>query len=178
MVNAPAPIVVVSGPSGVGKSTVSRLVAAAFEQSALVEADAFMSFISAGWVEPNLPQASHQNDVIGMALVAATLELAAGGYTTVVRCTTPSSVPTLPPVGHAHLLGLRADGRSNVTRSMHCMPGSLPSTCTTGTRSTRRQLQRTSRPRCSPPWRPERSNTCRAGRPTTRGTPPGSRVST
>ena len=84
MVNAPAPLVIVSGPSGVGKTTVSRLLAAGFEKSALVEADTFMAFISAGWVEPNLPRASHQNDVVGLALVAATVELAAGGYTTVV----------------------------------------------------------------------------------------------
>jgi predicted kinase len=84
MVNAPAPLVVVSGPSGVGKTTVTRVLAAGVEKSALVEADTFMAFISAGWVEPNLPQASDQNDVIGLALVAATVELAAGGYTTVV----------------------------------------------------------------------------------------------
>ena len=84
MVNVPAPIVVVTGPSGVGKSTVSRLIAAEFERSALVEVDAFMAFIATGWVEPNLAEADHQNDVIGVALVAATLEFAAGGYTTVV----------------------------------------------------------------------------------------------
>jgi hypothetical protein len=82
--NAPAPIVVISGPAGVGKSTASRLVAAEFERSALVEGDTFMAFIATGWVEPNLPAASHQNVVIGLAFVAAAIEYAAGGYTTVV----------------------------------------------------------------------------------------------
>ena len=84
MVNAAGPILIVSGPSGVGKSTVSRLVAAAYERSAVVEADAFLGFIASGWIEPNLPEASHQNDIVGWAMAAASIEIAVGGYTTVV----------------------------------------------------------------------------------------------
>jgi hypothetical protein len=84
MGNAAAPILIVSGPSGAGKSTVSRLVAAAFERSAVVDADAFMGFIASGWIEPNLPAAGEQNDIVGWSLVAAAIEFASGGYTTVM----------------------------------------------------------------------------------------------
>jgi hypothetical protein len=79
-----APILIVSGPSGAGKSSVSRLVAAAFERSAVVDADAFLAFIATGWIEPNLPEAAGQNAIVGWSLVAAAIEFAGGGYTTMI----------------------------------------------------------------------------------------------
>ena len=81
---APAPMIVISGPSGVGKSTVSRLVAAAFERSVHVQADALMAFVVNGWVDPWLPEAEHQHEVVGGALAVAAMQFAGGGYTTVV----------------------------------------------------------------------------------------------
>jgi predicted kinase len=80
-----APILIVTGPSGVGKSTVSRLVAARIgERSALVRIDDFTQFVISGWVEPWLPESSHQNEVLGGAVVAAAMQFADGGYTVVV----------------------------------------------------------------------------------------------
>lgn len=82
--DAPAPILVVTGPSGAGKTTVGRLVAATFERSAHVQTDLFMSFVASGWVEPHLAEAVHQNHVLGGAVAAAALQFATGGYTIVV----------------------------------------------------------------------------------------------
>lgn len=79
--NTPAPVLVVSGPSGVGKSTVSRLVAAAFDRSVHIQMDDFTPFVVKGWVEPWLPESARQNEVLGGAVAAAAMEFAEGGYT-------------------------------------------------------------------------------------------------
>jgi predicted kinase len=79
-----APILIVTGPSGVGKSVVSRLVAAAIDASVHVRIDDFMRFAVNGWVEPWLPEATHQNRVLGGAVVAAAMEFAQGGFTVVI----------------------------------------------------------------------------------------------
>ncbi len=83
MCTEPAPIIVVSGPSGVGKSTVSRLVAATFERSAHVPTDTLMAFVVNGWVDPWLPEADRQHEIIGGVLAAAAMQFARGGYTIV-----------------------------------------------------------------------------------------------
>lgn len=82
----PAPIIVVSGPSGVGKSAVSRLVAAAFEWSAIVPTDILRGFVVNGWLDPwlALAEAQRQHEVIGGVLAVAAMQFAKGGYTTVV----------------------------------------------------------------------------------------------
>ena len=79
-----APILVVTGPSGAGKTTVGRLVAAAFDLSAHVRSDDFMPFVVNGGVEPHLPESAHQNHVLGGAVAAAAMEFAEGGYTVVL----------------------------------------------------------------------------------------------
>jgi predicted kinase len=81
---APAPILVVTGPSGAGKTTVGRLVAATFDLSAHIQTDHFMSFLASGWVEPHLADAAHQNHVLGGAVAAAALQFATGGYAVVL----------------------------------------------------------------------------------------------
>jgi predicted kinase len=73
-----------TGPSGAGKTTVGGLVASALERSAHIRVDAFFPFVANGWVEPWLPEAGHQNDVLGGAVFAAAMQFAAGGYTVVL----------------------------------------------------------------------------------------------
>jgi hypothetical protein len=74
-----------TGPFGVGKSTVSRLTAATIgEESMYVPIDDFTRFVVNGWVEPWLPESAHQNEVLGGAVVAAAMQFADGGYTVVV----------------------------------------------------------------------------------------------
>ena len=77
-------IIVVSGAPGVGKSTVSRLVAAAFDRSIHLPTDDLMAWIVRGWVDPNLPEAEAQNQAIGAALAVSAMSFADDGYTTVV----------------------------------------------------------------------------------------------
>jgi cytidylate kinase len=78
-----APLIVVSGPPGAGKSTVARVVAGAFPKSALVRGDDFFAFLANGSVEPWLPEADRQNEVVLNAAAAAAGHLAAGGLTVV-----------------------------------------------------------------------------------------------
>lgn len=79
-----APVLVVAGPAGAGKTTVGRLVALASERSVHIQSDDFRPFMVTGWVDPWLPAASHQNDVLGGALAAAAIQFAIGGYMVVV----------------------------------------------------------------------------------------------
>jgi predicted kinase len=79
-----APIVVVTGPSGAGKTTVGRLVATAFDPSVHIQMDDFTPFVVNGWVEPSSPEAAHQNHVLGGAVAVAAMNFAYGGYTVVL----------------------------------------------------------------------------------------------
>src|SRR5438132_5077292 len=78
------PILVVTGPSGAGKTTVGRLIAATFDLSVHIRMDDFMPFVVNGWVEPWLPESAHQNHVLGGAVAVAAMQFAAGGYTVVL----------------------------------------------------------------------------------------------
>ncbi|MGY1845354.1 hypothetical protein [Modestobacter sp. SYSU DS0875] len=74
-----ADLLVVTGPPGSGKSTVAPLVAAAFETAALVPGDSFFAFWSRGFVDPWLPEARAQNELVLRAAGAAVGTLVAGG---------------------------------------------------------------------------------------------------
>ena len=76
-------LVVITGPPGAGKSTVAGLLAAEFDTSALVEGDAFFAFLAGGAIEPWLPAAHRQNEVVIRAAAAAAGRFVAGGYSTV-----------------------------------------------------------------------------------------------
>jgi dephospho-CoA kinase len=79
----PGELIVVTGPPGAGKSTVARVLTETFSPSALVTGDDFFGFVRAGWIEPWLPEAGRQNEVVLTAAAAAAGHLASGGYTVV-----------------------------------------------------------------------------------------------
>lgn len=64
-------LIVVTGAPGLGKSTVSALVADSFEPGALVEGDAFFAFLRRGAVEPWLAESQAQNTAVIEAAAAA-----------------------------------------------------------------------------------------------------------
>jgi predicted kinase len=82
--SAHGPVIVVSGAGGVGKSTVSRLIAAAFDRSVHLNTDDFMASVVSGWVDPNLPGAEQQNEAVGAALAVSAMSFAEDGYAAVV----------------------------------------------------------------------------------------------
>jgi predicted ABC-type ATPase len=69
-------LVVVTGPPGAGKSSVSEHLVDRRTPSALVAGDAFFAMIRQGYILPWLPQSYHQNKVIIEAAGAAAGRLA------------------------------------------------------------------------------------------------------
>jgi predicted kinase len=78
------PIIVVSGATGVGKTTVSRLVAGAFDRSVHLRVDDLLAAIVSGEVDPGSPAGQSQNEAIGAVLAVSAMTFAEHGYTTVV----------------------------------------------------------------------------------------------
>ncbi|HEX2850485.1 MAG TPA: hypothetical protein VHN98_08020 [Acidimicrobiales bacterium] len=76
-------LLVVTGPPGSGKSTVSKLLAEETGPSALVEGDQFFAFLARDAIPPWLPESHQQNTVVVTAAAAATGRFASGGFFTV-----------------------------------------------------------------------------------------------
>jgi cytidylate kinase len=83
---AQARIVIVSGPPGAGKSSVSKRLAehSAFERAVHIHTDDFYHFIRKGYIAPWLPESHEQNTVIIEAFTASAARLAIGGYEVIV----------------------------------------------------------------------------------------------
>ncbi len=76
-------LLVVTGPPGSGKSTVSKVLADQTGPSVLIEGDRFFAFLARDAIEPWLPESHEQNTVVVSAAAAATGRFAAGGFITV-----------------------------------------------------------------------------------------------
>lgn len=73
-------VILVSGPPGAGKSTVSALLADRLTPSVHLHSDDFWHVIKQGFVPPYLPEAHRQNQVVLEVLVGAAFGYARGGY--------------------------------------------------------------------------------------------------
>lgn len=80
---APA-VLILTGPPGSGKTTVSRLLAAAKSRAVHLESDRFFHFIASGYVEPWLEESREQNVVVMDAVAVAAAAYARAGYFTVI----------------------------------------------------------------------------------------------
>lgn len=85
MTAAPTPdttgrVLVVTGPPGAGKSTVSRQLVDHMTPSVHLHSDDFWHYIRRGGIAPYLPEAHHQNEVVINVIAGAAFRYAAGGY--------------------------------------------------------------------------------------------------
>lgn len=79
------PILVLTGPPGVGKTTTAAAVAASQARAAHVESDRFFHFIASGYVEPWLPDSQGQNELVMNLVAHVALGYARGDYFTIVE---------------------------------------------------------------------------------------------
>ncbi|MFD8080908.1 AAA family ATPase [Kitasatospora sp. NPDC059722] len=73
-------VILLTGPPGAGKSTVSALLADRLTPSVHLHSDDFWRYIKQGRLPAYLPEAHRQNQVVLEVLVAAAFGYAAGGY--------------------------------------------------------------------------------------------------
>jgi tRNA uridine 5-carbamoylmethylation protein Kti12 len=81
---AAQPVLILTGPPGVGKSTAAAILSARAERAVHLESDAFFRFISSGFVEPWKPGSRDQNQLVMRTAAGAAAAYAEAGYFTIV----------------------------------------------------------------------------------------------
>lgn len=84
MTTANTPVLILTGPPGVGKTAAAGILAARSSRAVHLEADAFFRFINAGYVEPWKPESREQNEVVMRIVAGAAAGYAEAGYFTIV----------------------------------------------------------------------------------------------
>jgi tRNA uridine 5-carbamoylmethylation protein Kti12 len=79
-----APVLIVTGPPGVGKTTAADILARRSARGVHLESDAFFRFVRAGYVEPWKPGSHSQNQAVMRIVGEAAAGYAGAGYFTVV----------------------------------------------------------------------------------------------
>jgi predicted kinase len=80
----PGPVLILTGPPGVGKTTAAALLADRFPRAVHLESDRFFSFIRTGFVKPWRPESQAQNELVMRLVGEAAAGYARAGYLTVV----------------------------------------------------------------------------------------------
>ncbi|HEX6752659.1 MAG TPA: GNAT family N-acetyltransferase [Solirubrobacterales bacterium] len=79
-----SPVLVLTGPPGVGKTTVAGILALRSPRAVHLESDVFFRFVRSGYVEPWKPESHEQNSVVMGIVARAAAGYAAAGYETIV----------------------------------------------------------------------------------------------
>ena len=77
-------LLILTGPPGAGKTTVSQLVASRFDPSVVIEADWFWDTVVNGGIPAWDNEAEHQNIAMLRASLAAAARLSDAGYATIL----------------------------------------------------------------------------------------------
>ncbi|HET7120540.1 MAG TPA: AAA family ATPase [Solirubrobacterales bacterium] len=78
------PVLILTGPPGVGKSSAAALLADRFDRAVHLRADEFFHFVRAGFVEPWRPESQAQNEAVIEIVGRAAAGYADAGYFTIV----------------------------------------------------------------------------------------------
>jgi tRNA uridine 5-carbamoylmethylation protein Kti12 len=79
-----APVLIVTGAPGVGKTTTARLLATRSDRAVHLESDVFFHFIQSGYIDPWKPESHEQNRIVMRIVADAAAAYAAAGYFTIV----------------------------------------------------------------------------------------------
>jgi predicted kinase len=79
-----APILILTGPPGVGKTTTARVVTERSARAVHLESDTFFHFIRSGSVEPWKTESHEQNQIVMRIVAQAATGYAQAGYFTVI----------------------------------------------------------------------------------------------
>jgi predicted kinase len=79
------PVLIVTGPPGVGKTTIAGILAGRSARAVHLEADAFFHFIRSDFVEPWKSESQEQNRIVMQIVAGAAAGYAEAGYFTIVE---------------------------------------------------------------------------------------------